>query len=392
MPESLPPELSELRARVEALVAELRELEPQVPEEHGDLRVPESLRARVRARSQELGFFQMTQPREVGGTEAGPLALTVLREALAAGNTPFSRDLLGPDPGLLRHAEGALRERYLEPVVRGERAWAFAFTEPSGDADARPTWARRDGDLFRVTGRKAFVSGGATADFFATLVNVDADAGEPGGTAILLVDRGTPGVELTRSFESIDGGGHVELTFEDAPVPRAHLLGGVGEGMPRALGNIDGERLASAATASGIAMWAVDYTTRHIAAGHRSGRRLGDREGVRLRYAEMRVESYAARAMLYRTARLVEAAVAEDSGRPLNATNEVAATKLFCTEAAGRIVDTAIQLVGGQALVRGHPLERVYRRVRSMRLGAGASDILRLSIARGILEFDTGRL
>lgn len=387
MPESIPPELLELRSRAAAFVEELRPLEAEVREEHGDLRVPEALRARVRARSQELGLFQMTQPREVGGTEAGPLALTVLREALAAGNTPFERDILGPDPGLLRRAEGALRERYLDPVVRGERRWAFAFTEPAGAA--RPTWARYDGDAFRVTGHKSFVSGGAGAHFFATLVNVDPDGEEPGGTAILLIDRETPGLEVARVFESIDGAGHVELALDDAPVPRANVLGSVGEGMPRALANIEGERIASASTACGLALWAVEFTTRHISAGHRSGQRLGDREGVRLRYAEMRVETYAARAMLYRTARLAETAAGDAS---TNVTNEVAATKLFCTEAAGRVVDTAVQLVGGQALVRGHPLERLYRRIRSMRLGAGASDILRLTVARGVLEFDSGRL
>lgn len=88
--------------------------------------------------------------------------------------------------------------------------------------------------------------------------------------------------------------------------------------------------------------------------------------------------------MLYRTARLL------DSGD--DAINEAAATKVFCTEAAGRIVDGAVQLVGGQALIVGHPLERLYRRVRSMRLTGGASDILRLNVARGIIEFNVGRL
>jgi acyl-CoA dehydrogenase len=88
--------------------------------------------------------------------------------------------------------------------------------------------------------------------------------------------------------------------------------------------------------------------------------------------------------MLYRTARLV------DSGD--EAINEGAATKVFCTEAVGRVVDTAVQLVGGQALIEGHPLAQLYRRVRSMRLAGGASDVLRLTVARGIVEFDTGRL
>jgi acyl-CoA dehydrogenase len=383
VPESLPPDLVQLRERLEAFIEEIRPLEGQITDDD----VPESVRERVRTRSKELGFFGMTQPVDLGGAQAGPLALTVARETLAAANTPLARFVFGSDPHLLRRAEGALRARYLEPVVAGEKTWSFAFTEPSGPgAPDRPTWAVRDGADFLVTGRKAFVTGGETADFYATLINVDEGAGpdEPGGTAMLLIDRETSGVVITRSFKSMEGGGHVEITFDGARVPQANLLGKVGEGMPRAMGNIGEERVMSAATACGIAMWAVNFITDHITRGHRSGQRLGDREGVRLRYAEMRIDTYAARSMLYRTARLLEAGD--------EAINEGAATKVFCTEVAGRVVDSAVQLVGGQALIEGHPLEAMYRRVRSMRLAAGASDILRLTVARGIVEFDTGRL
>ena len=117
---------------------------------------------------------------------------------------------------------------------------------------------------------------------------------------------------------------------------------------------------------------------------HRSGTPLADKEGVRLRLADMRIETYVARSALYRTARIV------DSGD--NSVNETIATKVFCTETAGRIVDWAVQLVGGQALVCGHPLEKLYREVRSMRLIEGASDLLRLNLAKGKLELGKGRL
>lgn len=384
MPESLPAELVDLRERLQAFVEEIRPLARGIGGGEGDP-VPEDVRAKVRERSKELGFFGMTQPREDGGSEAGPLAMVVARETLAAANTPLARYVFGPDPALLRRAEGDVRTRYLEPVLAGEKSWSFAFTESRGpDAPPKPTWAVRDGDDFVVTGRKSFVTGGATADFFATMVNIE-DGGAPGptGTAMLLIDKEIPGVTITRDFHSMEGGGHVELSFEQARVPQANILGAVGEGMPRAMGNISEERVASAATACGIAMWTVDFTTKHITGGP-EGRRLADREGVRLRYSDMRIDTYAARAMLYRTARLLEAGD--------EAINEGAATKVFCTEVAGRVVDTAVQLVGGQALIVGHPLEALYRRVRSMRLAGGASDILRLTVARGIVEFDTGRL
>lgn len=383
MPESLPPDLIALRDRIHAFVD--GELQPLEADLDADAPVPADVRQIVRERSKELGLFGMTQPKSVGGTEAGPLAMVVARETLAAGNSTLTRLIFGPGPGMLARAEGDLRTRYLDPVLRGELLGAFAFTEPSGPgAPDRPTWAKRDGDDFIVTGKKAFVTGGATADFYQVIVNVDEDATGPGGTAVLLIDRDTPGVSIERAFQSMEGGGHVELGFDGARISMANLLGKVGEGMPRAMGNINEERIEVAAAACGMAMWTVEHLTRHITGGHRAGGRLSDREGVRLRYSDLRIETYVARAMLYRTARLLE------SGD--DAINEAAATKVFCTEVLGRVVDGAIQLVGGQALIVGHPFERLYRRARSMRLTGGASDILRLNVARGIIEFNAGRL
>ncbi|MBM3139551.1 MAG: acyl-CoA dehydrogenase [Chloroflexi bacterium] len=385
MPESLTPELVALRDRVQSLIDDdLRPLEAALGDDL-EAAVPEETRARVRERSRELGLFAMTQPRAFGGNEAGPLALTVVRETLAAANLRLARYVFGPGPGVLGAATGELRARYLEPLMRGEKSGAWAFTEPSDGS--RPTWAKRDGDELVITGRKAYVTGGARADFYSVLVNVEEDAAGPGGTAMVVVDRATPGLTIERSFHSLEGGNHVELRLDGARAPLTHVVGKIGEGMPRALGNISQMRLGVAAQASGLAMWVTDFVDVHIAQPHRSGVRLGDREGVRLHYADIRIGTYAARAMLYRTARLVDGAKREDE-----VMNEVMATKVYCTEHVGRAVDTAIQLVGGQALIAGHPLERLYRQVRSMRIAEGASDLLRLNIARGRIEFHSGRV
>ena len=161
-------------------------------------------------------------------------------------------------------------------------------------------------------------------------------------------------------------------------------MGGLGEGMPRALQNISTVRMSLSAEACGRMQNALRVVTDYISAPHRSGTPLGDREGVRLRYADMRIDAYAARSLLYRTARLVDS--------DANDVNEVMCCKIFCTEAAGRVIDQAVQLVGGNALTTGHPLERLYRQVRSMRFTEGASDILRLNVARGTLELGLGRL
>lgn len=385
MPESLSPELIDLRDRVQTFIDDdLGPLETALGDD-ATASAPEETRRKVRERSRELGFFQMTQPRAFGGSEAGALELTVVREALAAANLRVARFVFGPGPGVLGSVTGELRDAYLEPLLRGEKIGAWGFTEPANTP--RPTWARRDGDELVITGRKAYVSGGATADFYSVLVNVEEDSSGPGGTAMVVVDRETPGLTIDRTFHSMEGGSHVELALQDVRVPATRVVGKIGEGMPRALGNISHMRLGMTAQAVGLAMWVTAYVERHITSPHRSGVRLGDREGVRIPYAEMRIGTYAARATLYRTARIVESASREDE-----VMNEVMAAKVFCTEHAGRAVDTAVQLVGGQALIVGHPLERLYREVRSMRIAEGASDLLRINIARGRIEFDSGRL
>ncbi len=381
MPEAIPQDLLDLRARVQQFFAsDIADL-TAVPGED----VPADVAAVVRQRSRDAGLFTLMQTKEFGGQNVGTLARVVVDEAIAAANSPFGRYILGPGPGLVARATGPLREKYLDAVLRGEKRGAFAFTEPSGpDAPARPTWAARDGDDLVVTGQKSYVTAGGSADFYATLVNVDAAGDQPAGPALLVIERDLPGVVIDRRFSSLDGGHHVSLRFDGARVPATNVIGKVGEGMQRAVGNITEERVEIAASACGLALWTTNYVANHISAPHPSGQRLGDREGVRLRYSDLAIETYVARATLYRTARLVET--------EKETLNEAMAAKVFCTEALGRIVDGAVQLAGGQALVSGHPLEAMYRRVRSLRLAGGASDILRLNIARGRIEFNSGRL
>ena len=380
MPENLSPELLALRSETEAFIRdELAPLEAALdPVED----VPRDTARQVVERSQQRGLFGLTQPKAFGGSEARPLALTVVREALAAAHLRVAAYVLGPGPGVLAAVEEPLRSSHLGPLMRGEKRMAFAFTEP--DSAPRPTWARRERDQLLVNGCKSYVTGGATADFVCAVVNVEASEENPKGTAMVVIDRENAGVRIDREFESLDGSGHVSMVFEDAPVPISNVIGRIGEGMPRALRNIDHVRLAVAAQAIGAAQWALEFVGQHLKAPHRSGTPLGEREGVRLRYSEARIQAFAARSLLYRTARLVE------NGE--EARNEGAAMKVFVTEAADKIIDTAVQLVGGQALVRGHPLERAYREIRTWRLAEGASDVLRINVARGYLEFGAGRI
>ncbi|MEE9253976.1 MAG: acyl-CoA dehydrogenase family protein [Pseudomonadales bacterium] len=380
MPESLAAQYIELRDRTREFIDKtLAPLEAQIEAREA---IPAAIRRKLVEASQAAGFFGMTQPTVYGGTEAGPLAMTVIRETLAAANLRLTGAVFGPGPGVLASAEGYLRENYLEPQMRGEKSSAFGFTEPD-DAPA-PTSARREGDRLVVNGAKSYVSGGDRADFINVVLQVEPSDVDGGGAAVLVVDRDTAGLEIEHRFETLDGSSHVFMRFTDMRVPATHIVGKVGEGMPRAMRQIGDIRISLSAQACGIMLWTLDYITEHLKAPHRSGTPLGAREGVRLRYADMRIQAYAARSMLYRTARLAQA---EE-----NVINEGIATKVFTTEAVGRIVDQALQLAGGNALVLGHPLEALYRRVRAMRFTEGASDVLRLNLARGRLDLDKGRI
>ena len=336
----------------------------------------------VKEASRDTGFFFKTQPKEFGGAPASTLELTVLRELFSRTNLPLTRYIFGPGPGVLHAVQGELKSKYLEPVLKGEKRGAFAFTEP--DSAARATWGVMAGDKLVINGQKSYITGGGSADFISALVNVEQADGGKAGTAMVVIDRQAEGVAIDRVFSSLDGSSHVGMTFDNVSVPITNVIGELGEGMPRALANIGNVRLMVSAQAVGMCMFVLDYIEKHIKSPHRSGVPLGDKEGVRLRFSDMRIETFVARSALYRTARIV------DSGD--NSVNETAITKVFTTETAGRVVDQGVQLFGGQALVTGHSLEKLYREVRSLRFVEGASDLLRLNIAKGKLELGKGRL
>lgn len=361
MPDRLSPDQQALRQRVGDFV---RSLSPDV-----------SVDA-VRAASKAAGLYYMTQPAAFGGSEAGALELTIVRDELGAHGAPHSQAILGPGPGVLAGVPEPLRSRYLDPLLAGEKRGAFAFTEPD---DAPPTRGVRVDEWLVINGKKSYVTGGAEADFINTLVHV-ADE----GPALVVIDRDSPGVTMDKTFNSLDGSHHAAFSLDDVKVPADNIIGAPGEGLPRAMRQIGDTRLAIAGNCVGTMRWILDFLEDHLRTEDRNGQRRGDKEGVRLRFADQRITAFAARSMVYRTARLAD--------NRENVVNESIACKVFATEAVQRVVDTAIQLVGGAALTEEHPLARLYRQVRVLRLAEGANDVLRLNLARGRLELGKGTL
>lgn len=376
MPDFLPAELVALRQRAEHFASGV--LVPNAVALARDGTQQGALRNRVTLAAKAAGFFAMTQPRTHGGSEAGPLAMTLVRDTLAGYNTGLDHWVFGPGPGVLAGCAEPLRSLYLQPLLDGTKRAGFAFTEPDDAAHYTRAIAATGGG-YLVTGRKSYVTRGGDADFLNTLVEIEGQ-----GRALLVIDADAPGVSIEQRFETLDGSHHAAFRFDGVHVAADRLVGRPGEGLPRALRQIGDTRLAIAAQAVGYARWAVDHARTHLLAPHHSGETLGTREGVRLRYAELRIRTFAARSMVYRTARLGESGA--------NIVNEGIACKVYATETAGEVVDAAMQLVGGKALTVGHPLERLYRKVRALRIAEGASDVLRLNLARGDLELNKGVL
>lgn len=368
----MPEQLSSADAQLQQDMASFIAAQPTLAEDRLDAATAEQ----ILAASKAAGFFQMTQPKEFGGSAASNLQLCLLRDELASHNTGFGHLVFGPGPGVLGGCDEPLKSNYLEPVLQGLKRGSFGFTEP--DDAPQPTSATIEGDSLVINGQKSYVTGGNSADFINTLVRVE---GKP---TVVVIDVATPGVNKSRVFTSLDGSSHAAFTFTDVRVPTSHCIGKPGDGMPRAMGQIGDTRLAIAAQCVGLMRWTLNYLAEHLASPDRSGQPRSNSDVMRLRFGELRVQAYAARSMLYRTARLA------DSGE--NAINEGIYCKIFSTNALTEIVDSSIQLVGGNAVVEGHPLAKLYREVRSLRLAEGATDVLLGNIARGYFELGKGRL
>lgn len=376
----LPDDLADLQRDLLTFAAEqidplTRGVDPENP--------PAELRREIARRSEQAGFYRLSVPASDGGLGAGPLQIAAAREALACSGNPFASLALARGPGIMRLADNdAQREELYAPVLAGLRSAAFGFTEAPGAQRTQAAPAALDDGQpgFLVTGQKAFVTGGDRTDWIVVVANVPADShpdAPTGGTALLVVDRDAPGVEQGPVGASIDGATHCSFTFQETPVPESRLLGKIGDGLPRALANIDQMRLRVAAEAVGMARWANRLTLDRIEGPHRSGTPLAEREQVQAIFADAVTETYQARATLYRAAEALE------TNTP-HAATEVAIAKSTATETLGQVVDRAIQLHGAQALLRGHPLERALRIARSLRIAEGPTELLRLTITRNL--------
>ncbi|MBL1103758.1 acyl-CoA dehydrogenase family protein [Streptomyces sp. 5-8] len=309
---------------------------------------------------------------------SGALDLCLMRESLAQACTEAETALalqgLGAHP-VHAHGTPAQRERWLPRVADGSAVAAFALSEPGAgsDAAALALAAEPDGDGWRLTGAKCWISNAPEADFYTVFARTAPGAGARGVTAFLVpADR--PG--LTGSaLEMLSPHPIGALDFDAVPVTAADVLGEADRGFAVAMGTLNLFRPSVGAFAVGMAQAALDATVGHTSRREAFAGRLMDLQAVSHQVAEMALRTEAARLMVYAAASAYDAG-ADDVPR------RAAMAKLLATETAQYVVDTAVQLHGARALRRGHLLEHLYREVRAPRIYEGASEVQRGIIAK----------
>jgi acyl-CoA dehydrogenase len=371
-----------LRRTVRAFVE--KEVAPQVDAWEAEGRIPRAFWRRLG----ELGLLGLEFPAEYGGAGGDFLSSVVLGEEMArcrSGGVAFSV-LVHTDmssPWLTRYGTDAQKRRYLPGIVSGETVCALGITEPGTGSDMAgiATRAVRDGDAYRLTGSKIFITNGVHGDLYFVAARTGPGTADRrhAGISMFLVERGTPGFTVSRKLDKMGmrASDTAELALEDCPVPADNLLGEEGRGFHQLAAGLQRERIMAAVLALSGAAQALEDTLGYVRERHAFGEPLAARQALRHRLADMATEIEAARHLVYHAAALYTA------GR--DCVTPVSMAKLFATEVANRVAYQAVQLHGGYGYMSEFPVERFFRDVRLWTIASGTSEIMREIVAKRLL-------
>ncbi|MBX6373581.1 MAG: acyl-CoA dehydrogenase family protein [Acetobacteraceae bacterium] len=320
----------------------------------------------------KLGVLGMSVPEEYGGLGLSVFESALILEEIAKVCYPTAMAVLG-EAGvqtrvIAKYAPESIRSRILPAVCAGECILSICMTEPHAGTDVANyrTNAVRRGDRWVVNGTKTLISRAAEAGMFVVFTRIE---GRPGreGIGCVLIERGTPGLEVTGTYHTMGGENLHEVQFNDCAVPEENLV--IREdGFRRLLSAFNTQRCLNPAISLGLAEGAFDETLRYVRERPIFGRPIADFQGVRWKLADMYKDIEAARGLLYRAC-----ATANPFPDPfLSAT-----AKVFCNEMAIRVTSEAVQLHGGFGFTDEYPVSRLYRGARYGSLGGGASETLR---------------
>jgi acyl-CoA dehydrogenase len=361
-----------------------KELESRVAEWEEAGQIPRAFWRRLG----ELGLLGLEFPPQYGGGGGDFLSTVVFAEEMArcrAAGVAFSV-LVHTDmssPWLTRYGTETQRQRYLPGIVRGEIVCALGITEPGAGSDMAgiTTRAARDGDAFVINGSKIFITNGVYGDlyFVAARTGPGAAARRHDGISMILVERGTPGLTVSRKLDKMGmrASDTAELSFQDCRVPAANLLGVAGRGFQQLATGLQRERLVAAVLALSGARRALEDTMEYLKERKAFGAALAERQALRHRIADLATDLEASQQLVYSAAALYSAGE--------ECVTDVSMAKLHATETANRIAYAAVQLHGGYGYMREFPVETFYRDVRLYPIASGSSEVMREIIAKRLL-------
>ncbi len=350
----------------------------------------ERLRALAKDYLKQLGEAGMTgalYPAEYGGNGRGVTAECIVDEELAAAGHPGESirgvSLTLGTVSILRYGTPAQKERHIPPRLRGDELAALAITEPQigSDTSRMQTTAVLRGDRWVINGQKRFITGGGLADYLTLFAITDNGTHPHRGMSTFIVPMDHPGVTIRRQLDEVimaDWMDNAWIDFNDVDIPRENLLGPLNGGYHVLMDELDTERVTYCMASLGSARRALEIAAEYSTKRVQFKQPIAMFEGVSFKLAEMYASLDAARQVVYRTAKMV------DAGVP--AQRESAVTKLFVAEAVWRIVDHAMQVLGGIGYTTDFPVQAIFRNARLLRIGAGSDEIMKFLIAREVLK------
>jgi alkylation response protein AidB-like acyl-CoA dehydrogenase len=370
-------ELSAEQREIQALTREFAEaeIEPNASQWDQEHRFPVELLGRLA----ELGLMGVCIPEELGGAGADFLAYILVLEELSradagVGVTVAVHTSAATLP-ILRFGTEEQREELVPPLARGEKLGAFALSEAEAGSDARSlkTRAEPDGEGWRITGRKQWITNTSQRGTFLVFARTEGDV------SAFIVDGQAEGMEVSgeHSKLGLHSSSTTDLVLERVPVPADRLLGEEGKGFQIAMATLDGGRIGIAAQAVGIAQAAFDAARDYALERRQFGKRIAEFGAIQDKFADMATEIDAARLLVHRAAWL------RDRGEPHGEAG--AKAKLFASSVARRHTGEAIQILGGYGYTKEFPVERYYRDAKITEIYEGTSEIQRLVIARSVL-------
>lgn len=356
-----------------------REIEVRAGDDEGD--PDEAVRAYVLLLA-ENGFLRYAVPEPDAAFDLR--SFCIVRETLSYSSS--LADLAFVMQGLGTYAISIaatehVRDFWLARARNGQAIAAFALTEPNAGSDVAglKTAARREDDAYLINGRKRFISNAGVADFYTVFARTGTREDGRAELSAFIVSARMPGFSVAEKTEMIAPHPIGELEFKDCRVPAEDMIGNQGDGLRLSLQTLDMFRASVGAAACGMARRALDESLLHAKSREQFGKPISGHQLIQAKLADMVTELDAARLLVYRAAYL------KDAGATAS-TREASEAKLFATEAAGRIIDQAVQIHGGTGLVRGTVVERLYRDVRALRIYEGTSEIQKLVIANQLLK------